>query len=38
VTVSRRGVWAYYAAAPSGLDAAQVALSTLTPQRRTASA
>jgi ArsR family transcriptional regulator, arsenate/arsenite/antimonite-responsive transcriptional repressor len=38
VTVSRRGVWAYYAAAPAGLDAAQAALSMLAPQRRTVSA
>jgi ArsR family transcriptional regulator len=38
VTVSRRGVWAYYAADPSGLDVARSALASLEPVRRTASA
>jgi ArsR family transcriptional regulator, arsenate/arsenite/antimonite-responsive transcriptional repressor len=38
VTVSRRGVWAYYAATPTGLDVARTALNLLAPQRRTASA
>src|SRR5688572_9104010 len=38
VTVSRRGVWAYYAAATAGLDAAQAALEMLAPPRRTVSA
>src|SRR6476659_6821793 len=38
VAVSRRGVWAYYAASPTGLDVARTALNLLAPQRRTASA
>ena len=38
VTVSRRGVWAYYAASPSGLEIVRKALSTLAPERRTATA
>lgn len=32
VTVSRRGVWAYYAAAPRGLALLQGALATLAPR------
>lgn len=38
VTVSRRGVWAYYAAEPAGLDVAARALAALDPARRAASA
>jgi DNA-binding transcriptional ArsR family regulator len=38
VTVSRRGVWAYYAASPAGLDAARAALGVLAPERRTVPA
>ena len=38
VTVSRRGVWAYYTADPSGLDDVQGVLSALLPDRRTATA
>jgi ArsR family transcriptional regulator, arsenate/arsenite/antimonite-responsive transcriptional repressor len=38
VTVSRRGVWAYYGASPSGLDVANKALAALAPERRTVSA
>lgn len=38
VSVSRRGVWAYYAATPVGLDTARAALETLAPRQRTASA
>jgi ArsR family transcriptional regulator len=38
VTVSRRGVWAYYAATPAGLEMARAALETLAPRQRTASA
>jgi ArsR family transcriptional regulator len=38
VTVSRRGVWAYYAASAVGLERASAALAALTPERRTASA
>jgi ArsR family transcriptional regulator, arsenate/arsenite/antimonite-responsive transcriptional repressor len=38
VTVSRRGVWAYYAAIPNGLEVVQSALSALRPERRTATA
>lgn len=35
VTVSRRGIWAYYAAAPEGWESAQAALALLEPTRRT---
>ena len=38
VTVSRRGVWAYYAASRTGLDLATSALTALAPERRTVSA
>ena len=38
VTVSRRGVWAYYAASSAGLDVARKALAALAPERPTASA
>ena len=38
VTVSRRGVWAYYGADPNGLEVVRTALSTLVPERRTATA
>src|SRR5688500_18526798 len=38
VTVSRRGVWAYYGADPQGLEIVRAALSTLLPERRTATA
>ena len=38
VTVSRRGVWAYYAADPNGLAHAHAALGALTPERRTFTA
>jgi ArsR family transcriptional regulator, arsenate/arsenite/antimonite-responsive transcriptional repressor len=38
VTVSRRGVWAYYGADPNGLEIVRAALSTLAPERRTATA
>lgn len=39
VTVSRRGVWAYYAATPSGLDTVAAALATaLDPARHAAIA
>jgi ArsR family transcriptional regulator len=38
VTVSRRGVWAYYAADPTGLETVRVALAMLAPERRTATA
>src|SRR5688572_26920914 len=36
VTVSRRGVWAYYAANPHGLEIVRAVLGTLVPERRTA--
>ena len=38
VTVSRRGVWAYYAADPNGLDRVRAATSALLPERRAATA
>src|SRR3954469_8539056 len=38
VTVSRRGVWAYYAADPRGLQVVRTALGALLPDRRTATA
>jgi ArsR family transcriptional regulator, arsenate/arsenite/antimonite-responsive transcriptional repressor len=38
VTVSRRGVWAYYAADPNGLEVVKAALSTLAPECRIATA
>jgi ArsR family transcriptional regulator len=38
VSVSRRGVWAYYAASLDGLEVAQAALAMLTPARRTVPA
>ena len=38
VTVSRRGVWAYYAANAAGLGAAQEALAALASERRTVPA
>jgi len=38
VTVSRRGVWAYYAANPHGLEIVRAVLGTLVPERRTATA
>jgi ArsR family transcriptional regulator, arsenate/arsenite/antimonite-responsive transcriptional repressor len=38
VTVSRRGVWAYYAADPRGLEIVRSTLSSLLPERRTATA
>jgi ArsR family transcriptional regulator len=37
ITVSRRGVWAYYAVDPHGMEALQTVLSTLTPERRLAT-
>jgi len=37
VNVSRRGVWAYYAANPRGLAALQVSLEELTPLRLSAA-
>jgi ArsR family transcriptional regulator len=38
VTVSRRGVWGYYAAAPAGMEAARATLDRLVPERRSVSA
>jgi ArsR family transcriptional regulator len=38
VTVSRRGVWAYYGASPGGLDAVRTSLSGLLPERQAATA
>lgn len=38
VAVSRRGVWAYYAADPGGLEIVRMALTALVPERRTATA
>ena len=38
VTVSRRGVWAYYAANPNGLETVRAALGGLLPERRSATA
>lgn len=38
VTVSRRGVWAYYAADQHGLDVVRNALGALLPERSTATA
>ena len=38
VTVSRRGVWAYYGADPTGLELVRTAFDALVPERRTASA
>lgn len=38
VTVSRRGVWAYYGADSKGLEIVRATLSTLLPERRTATA
>jgi ArsR family transcriptional regulator len=38
VSVSRRGVWAYYAATPAGLDAARAAFEMLAPRQRSVSA
>ncbi len=38
VTASRRGVWAYYAADPRGLEIVRTALGGLLPERRTATA
>ncbi|MGE3273092.1 MAG: ArsR/SmtB family transcription factor [Chloroflexota bacterium] len=38
VTVSRRGVWAYYSASSDGLDQARMALQSFAPARHTASA
>jgi ArsR family transcriptional regulator len=35
VTVSRRGVWAYYTASATGLEAVQMALAGLAPERHT---
>jgi ArsR family transcriptional regulator len=38
VTVSRRGVWAYYAANPNGLEIVRAVLSTFVPEHRTVTA
>lgn len=38
VTVSRRGVWAYYAASSAGLAMVQATLAALAPERHTVSA
>ena len=38
VTVSRRGVWAYYSADPKGLEVVRDTLSAFQPERRTATA
>ena len=38
VTVSRRGVWAYYGANPTGLEIVREGLGALMPERRTATA
>lgn len=37
VKVSRRGVWAYYAVDPRGMEAMRSVISTLTPDRRLAT-